>query len=334
MDLNRLIKRRFNFAGLLIILAVLMASQPVHAATVYNLVSLAPPEFASTTSLDVAFAPNGSLWMSNGQSILSIAGDGSPAVMTSVVQSGGGPVANNQVTTGIAFDGSGNIYINDFGSGTIYRRPYDGGSWEVFASGFVHPRSMRFIGDDLIVAQGSLDGGSDGVIYSVDTSGVKSVIATGLPNIEALAFDGSGNILFADIYADDIYRVSPRGDVTMIFNLDFFGYTESIAVTPGGNILLGVNTGVDEDFNNTSQLLRITMATGVVDLLDIEFNGVIPVGLQFGPGTLSGDLFVSGFGSIHAIEVTGNFDAPTGIPCPSSASAILLAVPFILKRRR
>ena len=85
----------------------------------------------------------------------------------------------------LAFDGAGNLFEADLGSGNIYEFTTDG-TKSTFASGLSHPTALA------VDSAGNLFEAdfASGNIYEFTPGGVQSIFASGLPAPAGLAFQG------------------------------------------------------------------------------------------------------------------------------------------------
>lgn len=338
-------KQRLSVAVLCVVMV--MAGR-AHAALVSGLTIelLSPPELANSTALSLAHAPGtNTMVMSNGQALLTLVGIGQPLQLESLLVRDGGPIANNQATTAVAFDAQGRLYVNDHGSGVIYRRDTAADPWMPFATGPRYPKAMKFDSSgNLVVAAGPISGPIGSVLTSYDSAGQPTVLASGLSSVEDFAFEQGGGILFPDHLTGDVYRLDPLGNVAMVHDSgQEVSLTESILVTSQGRVLLGVNTGADFTVGNHNRLDRIDLTTGERITLGVDFTGLggvgyrLPVGMTTDPVT--GAMRMAVFGSIIPAQITGDLDADFGsglaaVPEPTSAAVLLPVLALLAFRRR
>src|SRR5690242_18429099 len=101
-----------SFAAILAVLTA-SAAQAGILAPGLNVDELAPPQAAGSTSENhVAVSPGGDLWWSAGTVGYQLVGPGTWGPAVSYHQNAGGPIANNSVSSAIAFDSSGRMYVN------------------------------------------------------------------------------------------------------------------------------------------------------------------------------------------------------------------------------
>jgi len=108
---------------------------------------------------------------------------------------------------GLAFDGSGNLYIAD---GSTVDRMTPSGAVSTFATGFNYAWGLAFHDGNLFVAD---YGGNS--ISEVSPAGGVSTFATGLSSPTGIAFDSSGN-LFVCSGTGSLDSVTPDGAVTTV----------------------------------------------------------------------------------------------------------------------
>ena len=109
----------------------------------------------------------------------------------------------------------GDLYVSDFGSGTIFRFSPTG-TRTTFASGLDAPAGLAFDkSGNLFVAELG-----PGNILKFTPAGIKSNFAAGLDNPISLAFDTSGNLFVADTgqggdFDGAIFKFTPAGTKTV-----------------------------------------------------------------------------------------------------------------------
>lgn len=167
-----------------------------------------------------------------------VATDGTVSVLagqtgSSGTTDGAGAAAQFTGPTGIAIDGSGNLYVADTNrssGGAVLREITPDGAVSTVASGFVDLRGVAVGSDGTIYVS---DVG-DNSIRTVASNGTVSLFA-GMPGHtgsndgsattarfnypSALAFDGGGNLYVADFGNSVIRQISPAGNVVTVAGL-------------------------------------------------------------------------------------------------------------------
>jgi sugar lactone lactonase YvrE len=115
---------------------------------------------------------------------------------------------------GLAFDAAGNLFEADDGSGTIYKFAPDG-TQSTFAIGLTSPRGLAFDNAGNLL---EADYGT-GTIYKFAPDGTRSTFATGLNGPYGLAFDNLGNLFVADYNGNTIYKFAPDGTRTTFVDM-------------------------------------------------------------------------------------------------------------------
>lgn len=305
-----------------LLLAVLLYSH-AHAALVGGLSinEIAPPEFAASTVLSIKTDAEGRVWYSNGKSLFSVNRDGSNATSESLVDL----VGQNSVTPDLAIDSAGRQFVGSFLTGVVYKRDSPMDAWHALAGGLGQIRAIDVAPNgDLVIASGEIVEQGLSSLVAVSQSGEVRQIASGLNSIESFAFDGHGNVVFADYLTGDLYRVAVEdGQVQHIGNgkaIAGLSLIEAIAVTDDGHILLGINTGAcadDCDFGgNTNRLDRFDPVSGKSIVLGSNYTSLgccgyrLPV--DFDIDRQSGELMLAAFGSIVPMAISGDLDGDFG----------------------
>ena len=263
----------------------------------FSLSTLSPHNFDSSTALSLAFDPSGDLWASNGINLSTVPLDGSIGVSESLRP----PIASNQATNDIVFDSSGNLYVSDFGTDMILRRP-PGGSFSVFATGLNMVREMDFDNNGNLIVVGHNQGSpGPGYVKKISPSGVVTTIVGSIDSPWDVDVAPDGTIFVGTLFGD-VFAVSDAGIVTPFASLPR-PLLESLVVGPGGFLFAGTNNG-----SNNGSVLRIS-SSGSVDVLGENIGDGLPIELEFGP---SGDLFLANFKvqgpHNNVIRITGDFD--------------------------
>ena len=267
---------------------------------------------------------------------------------------GTGSAARFNNPTGVAVDGSGNLYIADTNNSTI-RKVTSGGVVSTFAG---LAGSSGAIDGTSTVARFNFPNGvavdHNGVVYVADTN--NNMIRTIQPNgvvisyvgsnpgsgngmgssahfyqPSGVAVDASGFLYVADTFNNTIRKVSPVGEVTTIGgtagvtgNADGLGAVAQFSRMGGIALSTSGALFVADSYNN-----RISMGVYVTP----PAVATTPASSITGTGaTLNGTVNANGYSSIVAFEygLTGNYGTTvTGTPSPvtgSSATGVSAAI--------
>ncbi len=121
------------------------------------------------------------------------------------------------------FDSEGNLYFSD--SGHFERedawvcRLRPNGSAEMFAGPFAFANGLALSADErfLYVVQSTKDNVLEIEIRGDGTAGRRKVYASGLHRVpDGMAFDAQGNLLVTCYASDNVYKVRPRGKVSLL----------------------------------------------------------------------------------------------------------------------
>jgi sugar lactone lactonase YvrE len=159
---------------------------------------------------------------------------------------------------GLAFDRSGNLFVGDFKTDTIFKVAPDG-TRSAFATGVHWPNNIAFDATGNLYAL-SPAGESKGAILKFSPDGTKSTFASGVGFPLSLAFDSAGNLFVSEMDSGSIFRFTPDGSKgTFATNV---GYVDSLAFDAGGNLFaLDKNSG--SIFKFTPDGKKSTFATGI-----------------------------------------------------------------------
>lgn len=321
------------------LIAFLLLSSSVQATPLpdgFDLSVLTPvlPGISTTSNVAARNPFDGSLWMSNGQAIYHLDGSGGIISSESLLSGSGGPLGVNGVSTDLVFDAAGAVYVNRFDTGVIYKRPI-AGSWAPLAT-VDRPRAMEFDAlGNLITIGGNNDPTLPGTASSISPLGV--VTPFGVTQGESFVVLANGDMIVPKYDGTGLDRLTMAGVLTTEFSWarPIPILYEAVGLTAGGNYIVGVNLGYDEDSGfNRSQIIRINGVTGLREVIgDDVVLGQIPVDM-----IIPGDLIISNFGSLQGFALSGNLDGPLsfagGVPEPSTlALAGLGLIAFALRRR-
>jgi serine/threonine-protein kinase len=211
----------------------------------------------------VAIDASGNVYVTNlgGNTIREVtpAGVVTTVAGTGVTGSLNGPAASATFSepSGVAVDGSGNLYITDASNNKI-REVSSGGTVSTFAgsgtigsadgtgtaASFYYPYGIAIDGSDNLYIADS----RNNAIRKITSGGVVSTFATGFNYPTGIAIDSSGNLYVADEGNNEIRMITPSGVVTTIAgsttpgDIDgtgsaaAFEYPYGIAIDRSGNI--------------------------------------------------------------------------------------------------
>ena len=172
----------------------------------------------------------------------------------------------------LAFDGSGNLFVAEQSTGTIFKFTPNG-TKSTFASGLGVLFALAFDTSGNLYA---VDEGS-GSIFKFTPDGVKSTFVSGIGSPVSLAFDSGGNLFVGDQVANAIFKFAPDGTKTTFTS----GLNDPVglAFDSAGNLFVAENVG--------GTIFKFTPA-GTMTTFASALNG--PTGLAFDS---SGNLFES-----------------------------------------
>jgi sugar lactone lactonase YvrE len=195
---------------------------------------------------------------------------------------------------GLAFDGSGNLFVAEFDKNRILKFAPDG-TRSVFAGGIVRPFGLAFDRAGNLFA---VDGGANAV-FKYTPDGTKTTFAAGFAGPAGLACDRLGNVFVADSVGNQIVKVTPTGVQTTFASS---GLNQPFALTfdSSGTLLFVADFGSGTIFRYSGGT-RAVIASGL--------NG--PEGLAFDS---AGNLFETdnGSGTIF-IFTPSQFPFATGV---------------------
>ncbi len=196
----------------------------------------------------LAFA-GGNLFVADGGTVVKIAPNGT----ASTFARGFGTLR------GLACDSHGDLYASDIVTDIIYKFSPTGAPSK-FARVATHPFALAFDG------RGNLYVAASTQICKVSSTGVVSVVATGLTNTRGLAVDAGGNVFAGQAVSGAasavgaISRVAADGKVSTFANLPYI--PEFLAFDASGNLLVSsLAGGVIYKINKAGSVG--TLATGL-----------------------------------------------------------------------
>ncbi|MGB9071585.1 MAG: SMP-30/gluconolactonase/LRE family protein [Terriglobales bacterium] len=121
------------------------------------------------------------------------------------------------------FDSEGNLYFSDSGNfereNAWVHRLRPNGRAEMFAGPFAFANGLALSADErfLYVVQSTKDNVLEIEIRGDGTAGRPRVYASGLHRVpDGMAFDALGNLLVTCYASDNVYKVTPRGKVSLL----------------------------------------------------------------------------------------------------------------------
>ena len=193
----------------------------------------------------LAFAPDGTLYVSTYTRILHVAQDGTDTVVAGGQQPGysgdGGPAINASLNSpqSIVFDSAGNLLFADYGNSRIRRITASGTISTIAGNGqLANPVAgpalnspLHFVSSLAVDTSGNIYIGDYGDLLKVALNGTLSILAAGSGNFALagplaiananvapleMAFDQTGNLYFTDGAAYCLYRLSAAGSVQAV----------------------------------------------------------------------------------------------------------------------
>jgi len=133
--------------------------------------------------------------------------------------------------SGIAVDGSGNMYLSDRANNSVVRVDPSGVQTTVI-SGIAGPHGLDVDGaGNVFVAQPD-----NNSVVRVDPSGVQTTVGSGLARPSDVAVDNAGNVFIADTSNNRVVRVDPSGVQTTIGS--GLALPTGVAVDAAGNVFI------------------------------------------------------------------------------------------------
>lgn len=161
---------------------------------------------------------NGTLWVSDIDEIVSI-----DVATAKIIKKY--PVVGAKFLNDVAIDSQGVVYVSDTFGAKIYQLRKQKVTEFAFGDVVDGPNGLLVIGSDLYVASWGIPAADwstkvPGHIFkiSIQTKEKKFVTKAPLGNLDGLEVDQKGNFLVSDWMAGKVFRVSPAGDVTELFN--------------------------------------------------------------------------------------------------------------------
>jgi hypothetical protein len=133
------------------------------------------------------------------------------------------PIPGAERLTGVAIDGAGVVYLSDPLAGRVFA--WDGSAVTVFVEGpeYEHPNGLLVIGNQLFVAGWGNPGPEEGAwlpgrVFAVNLKTRQKTLVTPHPvgHLCGLERDERFNYMVSDRTAGKVYRISPRGETTLL----------------------------------------------------------------------------------------------------------------------
>ena len=227
--------------------------------------------------------------------------------------------------TGVAVDASGNVYISDQGTETIYKEvPNGSGGFtrSTVASGF---RSLFGVAADASGNVYAADRGAQTVYKETPGSGSynQSTVASGFSSLGGVAVDASGNVYASDQGAETVYKETPgSGSYTQSTVASSFSSLAGLAVDSSGNLYVadqGAAT-VYKEAPGSGNYTRSIVASGfsVLAGVAVDPSGNLYVA-DHGTGVLYREM-PDGSGSYVKTTVASGFGGLTGVVADRNSS--------------
>jgi sugar lactone lactonase YvrE len=224
------------------------------------------------------------------------------------------------VPTGVAVDGSGNVFVADYGNSKVKEIVAAGGYTTVktLGSGFNFPTGVAVDGSGNVFVA---DYGDSKVKEIVAAGGYTTVntLGSGFSMPEGVAVDGSGNVFVGDTVDSEVKEIVAAGGYTTVKTLGSgFGSPAGVTVDGSGNVFVA-----DEGNNAVKEIVAVNgsiTSSPTIKTLGSGFSS--PAGVTVDG---SGNVFVADEGNNAVKEiVAGTGGAAAGTVNASSGQRILL----------
>ena len=218
-------------------------------------------------------------------------------------------------TFDVAVDGSGNVFVADYGHNAIKEILAAGGYTTVntLGSGFYYPTSAAVDGSGNVFVA---DGGNSAIKEILAAGGYTTVntLGSGFQAPHGVAVDGSGNVFVADTDNNAVKEILAAGGYTTVKTLGSgFVYPWKVAVDGGGNVFVADygNSAVKEILAVGGYTAVNTLGSGFTQPWGVAVDG-------------SGNVFVADQGNNAVKEiVAGTGGAASGTVSSSSTVTVL-----------
>jgi beta-lactam-binding protein with PASTA domain/sugar lactone lactonase YvrE len=220
------------------------------------------------------------------------------------------------LTSGVALDAAGDVYITDSSNSQVVEVPAGGSTQTTVGSGFSGPSSVAVDGaGDVFVA----DTGNQQV-EEITPAGIQTTVpATGLSQPQGVAVDGSGDVFIVDSAINQVVEVTPGG-VQSTVPTNGLSQPQGVAVDGSGNVYIA-DTG-------NQRVLEIT--SGTTQTL-LNFTALVsPTAVAV---DAAGDVFVADSGNNNVVELpadgSGQFTVISSLSSPQGVAVDGLGDVFI-----
>jgi len=228
--------------------------------------------------------------------ITTVAGNGYVAGANGIIPSGDGGAATNAALNfpqGVAVDGSGNLFIADYGNSVIRKvatngiittvagngtNGYSGDNGAATMAELNYPQGVAVDGSGNLFIADSFNG----AIRKVATNGIITSVAGGLSPF-GLAVDGSGNLFIVDRGNQRICKLATNGIITMVAGNGTNGYSGDGSAATNAELSFPWGVAVDGSGN-------LFIASQIDNRIrKVTTNGIITTVAGNGTGGYSGD---------------------------------------------
>ncbi len=191
--------------------------------------------------------------------------------------------------SGIAIDKSGNIYVSNYGNGTVVEVT-PAGAVTLFAAGFDGPYGLAFnAAGDLFVSNSNSN-----TVDEVTPTGMKSTFVSGLSDPTGLAFDASGNLYVGDGNGNNgfgsVAKVTPTGASSTFVSPDASRF---LTFDASGNLYISAalfnNNTLSDELVKVTQTVSVPLKLGGSAVAGVAYSGVTSP-LTFGIGQTTRDV--------------------------------------------